>query len=183
MPKPGWDEQWPDPAAGKDTSCAFYRPRWSWEPENRLQAHQPVQPAYPLDIDQIPHASQMLRHPGYPVKRLVQVLLIDDPHQIQIVRVFRTGLVIHATSVYAKKFALPGNAQIRVISFNHHPLFFKPKTYNSFFFNQSFSIFNCPMASYRIAIFSSSFGCRCALSNTWEAFSRNSRFHVLIWFG
>jgi len=59
-----------------------------------MKIHQPVEPPDPFDINQISHASQMLSHPGNPVEGLVKVLLIDDPHQIKVERVFRTGLII-----------------------------------------------------------------------------------------
>ena len=84
----------------------------------------------------------MLGHSRYPIKRFVKILFIDYPHQIKVERVFRAGLVIQSTAVNAKQFTLSNHAQIRIFPLDHHSLFFKPKTYNSFFFNQSFSIFN-----------------------------------------
>jgi hypothetical protein len=53
---------------------------------NGFQAHHPHQPLHTLAIHVVASPDQPLRHASRTVKGRVQILLIDQPHQSQILR-------------------------------------------------------------------------------------------------
>ena len=86
---------------------------------NSLQAHQSHQPLNMFSVDFIAQPAQMVSHrPRAPGGRL-QVLFIDEPHQLQILSLNRLGSVVIRGSLEVQQPTLPGNAQIRRLGVHH----------------------------------------------------------------
>ena len=82
------------------------RPRGAPLRINRLQAHDPHQPLHALAID-----AQLRRQLAAAVKRRSQILLVDPPHQRQVLRRLAGRLVVTRAARQAEQLALPGDAQ------------------------------------------------------------------------
>ena len=61
---------------------------------DRHQAHEPHQTAYTLLVELMAFVFQVPCHLPHPVKRRVRKLLINEPHQLQIIGTFTFTLII-----------------------------------------------------------------------------------------
>jgi len=78
----------------------------------RFQSHEPGQSADAFDIDIVSQRTKVLMQAPYPVIGSARALLIQEPHQDQIVLALRTRLVIISRPLEAEQIALPLNAEI-----------------------------------------------------------------------
>ena len=90
---------------------------------DRLQAQQPHQPPHPVPTDGHPLTRQMAYHLPSAVERVLQVQLIDAPHQRQVRRALADRRVVQRRAAQSKQGALPAQAQVLVVTFNHLPSF------------------------------------------------------------
>ena len=88
----------------------------------RLQAHDRHEPPDPLAIDRLPAAFQEHGHPPTAVERGLEVLLVDQPHQPQVLLRLDGRREIIGRAVEAEEFALSTNAQMRIIRSDQRPL-------------------------------------------------------------
>ena len=99
-----------------------------------VQSHLPHQPRHPLRIDGVPPLTSPRRHPAYAVKWGGGVLLIEQAHQQQVLRVFPQRPVIESRACSPESRTLPSDTQLWVGQFDqrplllnrHDPLFFQP---------------------------------------------------------
>jgi len=78
--------------------------------------------------------------------RRLQVLLIDPTHQCQVLRRLTQRTIVPTRSVQSQQFALPTNAQLRMLRLD--ALRLNSIESGSFFFNQPNSIWSRPICSY-----------------------------------
>ena len=83
--------------------------------KQRFQAHFRHEPLDPLAIDRLPGSLQTRRHPSAAVERGQQELLVDQPHQAQVLLGLDGRLEIVARTVEIQKFALPTDAQMSIL--------------------------------------------------------------------
>ena len=89
---------------------------------DRLQAHHPHQPPHPLAVHLLPLFVQPDRHPPAAVERAGGVLLVDEPHQPQVLGRLPAGLVVEARPAQPQQLTLPAHAQGRVAVLDQRPL-------------------------------------------------------------
>jgi site-specific DNA recombinase len=82
---------------------------------DRLQAHPPHQPLHPLAVDLLPLRDQPLRQPPTTEEGVGGVLLVDQPHQPQVLRRLGRRLIVQAGAGQPQQFALPPHTQLRVV--------------------------------------------------------------------
>ena len=76
-----------------------------------LQTHDSHQPLNPFAIYFVAQSAQMISHGATAPARSLQVLLINEPHQLKILRFDRLLLVVEGGSADVEQLALAGNAQ------------------------------------------------------------------------
>ena len=81
---------------------------------NGLQAHDAHQPLHPLAVDRLPLPDQPGGQLPAAVKRVGRVLLVDEPHQPQVLGRLTRRLVVQARPVQPEQLALPADAQLGV---------------------------------------------------------------------
>src|SRR5512135_494968 len=90
--------------------------------KDRFQAHQSHEPLDPLAIDRLPGSLQSDRHLPAAVERGLEELLVDPPHQAQVLLRLDSRWEIVARSVETQQFALSTNAQIIIRWLDQGPL-------------------------------------------------------------
>jgi len=100
---------------------------WAWfrgmRPRNRaFQAHNPHEPLDPFAVDRVTIQTQPVCHLPGTKERCFQVLLINDPHQGEVVVSLASGLVVVARARQPNQGTLPGRADFRVAGLNQHAL-------------------------------------------------------------
>src|ERR1700730_3439892 len=78
-------------------------------------------------------------------ERAVGVLLVDQLHQVEVLRCLRCRLVIQAGATQPQQLALPTNAQLRVVDLHQRPL--QLRGLGHFFLSHSNSILSRPICS------------------------------------
>jgi hypothetical protein len=104
---------------GPPLGCGAAGPRPGIEP---LQAHRGHEPLDPLAIGRLPTADQECRHPPTAVERGLEILLVDQPHQPQVLRRRDGRWEVIGRAVEAEEFAFSANAQMRIVESNKRPL-------------------------------------------------------------
>ena len=94
---------------------------------NGPQAHLLHQPFHPLVVDGISPPLQIDRHFWATVEGVTGVFFIDLTHQRQIQRGFSGRCIIEGTSMQVDQVALPTNAQLGMVDFDHRLSAFKRK--------------------------------------------------------
>jgi site-specific DNA recombinase len=89
---------------------------------DRFQAHDPHQPLHPLAVYPFPALQEPGRHPPAAVKRASGVLLIDEPHQPQVLGRLGCRRVVQARPVQPQQLTLTADAQPRVADHDQRPL-------------------------------------------------------------
>src|SRR5688572_22984268 len=102
---------------GKNTVLGV-APRGSRSRVNGLDAHHAHQPLHAFAVHDPAFGLQPDCHPPRAVERRAQVLLVDQPHQTQVVLRFWSRLVMPRGAVQSQQLALPANAQRDVAGFN-----------------------------------------------------------------
>ena len=121
---------------------------------DRLQAHQPHQPLHPLAVDRLALLDQPLRQPPAAEERVGGVLLVDQPHQPQVLRRLGRRLVVQAGAAQPQQFALPAHAQLRVVGLDQRPQLAQANG-PTFFLSHSSSILSRPICSNSSAFWAS----------------------------
>src|SRR4051794_11476632 len=149
---------------------------------DRLDPHQSHQPAHPLTADLMALAAQPRRHPARTVERRPQVLLVDPPHQVQIGRVGRDRLVVHARTGHAQQLALARHRQRAMPAIDHRQPR-RPAHGAGLRRKKSRSTVNCPIFSYNSDTLgpSACSGVALPASNTPDAPSSRAFFQAWIW--
>src|SRR3954452_5275966 len=149
---------------------------------DRLDPHQSHQPAHPLTADLMALAAQPRRHPARTVERRPQVLLVDPPHQVQIGRVGRDRLVVHARTGHAQQLALARHRQRTMPAIDHRQPR-RPAHGAGLRRKKSRSTVNCPIFSYNSDTLgpSACSGVALPASNTPDAPSSRAFFQAWIW--
>ena len=89
---------------------------------DRLQAHDSHQPPDPLAVHLLPSFVQPDRHPPAAAEGAGGVLLVDPPHQPQVLGRLPAGLVVEARPAQPQQLALPTHAQGGVAVLDQSPL-------------------------------------------------------------
>ena len=91
---------------------------------DRHQTHLPQQPGDPLVVDFMPLRAQPGRHLPDAIERGARVLLIQEPHQQQIVLTFWHRRVIVAGAGQPHELALASQTAAAMLRLNQRPLLF-----------------------------------------------------------
>ena len=91
----------------------------AWLAVDRFQAQQPHQPPHPVPTNPYSRARQMAHHLPAAVERILQVQLVDAPHQRQRLRALAHWSVVERRPAQFQQSALPGQAQTSVLPFDH----------------------------------------------------------------
>src|SRR5262249_43987871 len=118
-----------------------------------LQSHDPQQPLHPLAVHLVALAPQPRRDPPAPVERAPRVLLVDPPHQGQVLGRLGGRLVVERRRFQADQLALPADAQLGVALVDQAPP--GVSRGRQLFFTQSSSTLSRPICSYSSAALSS----------------------------
>jgi len=120
---------------------------WLTQPRagiDRHQAHLSQKPGNPLVVHLMALSAKPGRHLLDAIKRRSCILLVQQSHQQQVLLTFWDWLVIIAGACQVNQLALSCQTDGWMLGFNQRPLLFHPP--NCLFFNQSISIFNCPIS-------------------------------------
>jgi site-specific DNA recombinase len=149
------------------------------------QSHQSHQASYALAIDRVVRLLKEDDHPAGAVKRVPGVLLVNQPTVDEIAGIDHrwAALRIDRGAAYPRQSTLLNH--VNRIARVDPPVTYHGRLIPDFFFSQSSSIFNCPIALYN------SSGSRCAAaglgprlpSNSVLAFSWMAFFHCPTWTG
>jgi len=82
---------------------------------DRFQAHQTHQTLDSLAVDLLPPTGQHDGHPTAAEEGCLEILLVDPPHQLQVLDRLRRRLIVEARPIEAQQLALTTNAQLRMI--------------------------------------------------------------------
>ena len=101
---------------------------------NRLQAHDAHQPLHPLAVDRLALPDQPGGQLPAAEERVRRVLLVDEPHQPQVLGRLTRRLVVQARPIQSEQLALPTDAQLGMAHLDQGPqslsrvrqLFFEP---------------------------------------------------------
>ncbi len=99
-------------------------------PSRPIRRHQPLDP---LAVDRLPGPLQGCRHPPAAVERGLEVLLVDPPHQPQVLLRLGRRREVVGRAVEAQKFALTTNAQTDELSGSTSPRLGSTAAGNAFF--------------------------------------------------
>ena len=80
---------------------------------DRCHSHHPHQPFDSLVIDAISLPFQDFRHPRRSIKRRLQVLLVDHPHQFQVELGFSDAFVVIRRPGHVQQITLPAKRDLR----------------------------------------------------------------------
>src|SRR6266516_606090 len=154
-----------------------------WFGIHRHQTHLPQQSGHTLVIDLLALRAQPGGHLLDAIKRCSGILFIQKAHQEQILLTHRHRLVIIAGTGQIYQLALSCDADAWVLRLDQRPLLLNAPDW--LFFNQSISIFNCPISWYSAATNASSVRSRRSLppeNPVWIS-SNACFFHCVIWVG
>ena len=87
-----------------------------------LQAHDPHQPPHPLAVHLVTLADEPPGDLPAPEERVGRVLLVDEPHQRQVLGRFWDRLVVQGRAGEPDQLALPADAQLGVVLVDQAPL-------------------------------------------------------------
>src|SRR6476469_9599627 len=111
---------------------------------DRLDPHDLQKSAHPLAIDRVTFPAHEHQQAPASVNRMLQMQLVQAPHQPEIVLRLRARLVVEAAAGDAQDLALVPDAQLRAWIDELPPLFYRPSCLD-FFLSQSRSTVSSPI--------------------------------------
>jgi len=84
-----------------------------------FQPHSSHQTLNALTVDFVAQSAQIVPHRSGTPCWVLQVLLVDKPHQLQTLGLDRLGLIIERRTLKSQKPALPGDAQFAMFMIDH----------------------------------------------------------------
>lgn len=111
-------------------SCALRRPARVGFLVDRHQSHEALQPAYPLLVHRVVFVAQVPSHLAGTEERRLHELLVDPPHQAEVLFGLVLGRLVERRARDRQQLALLADRQVRVVRLDHAAFDFPPQRFS-----------------------------------------------------